>query len=106
MSLTQLRLILKKNFMVFIQIKCYIIWLIDGLKSSIKRQYNILAPDGIICHSFWKGDGSEIFKGLFVNYHNENIIREFFSGYFEILLLESYQEFEEDDSLLLVGRKK
>lgn len=73
---------------------------------SIKRQFEILNQNGIICHSFWKGEGSEIFKGLFVNYHNEENLRELFMQYFEILLLEHYQEFEEEDSILLIARRK
>ncbi|GJM27705.1 MAG: hypothetical protein DHS20C17_03400 [Cyclobacteriaceae bacterium] len=76
------------------------------LIDSIKRQYDILNSDGIICHSFWKGEGSEIFKGLFVNYHLEHPLKEFFKGYFKILLLENYAEFEDSDSLLLIGKKK
>ncbi|MFY0599928.1 MAG: class I SAM-dependent methyltransferase [Cyclobacteriaceae bacterium] len=77
----------------------------DELKASIKRQHEILNPNGIICHSFWKGEDSEVFKGLFVNYHLENSLRTFFEGHFEILMIEAYQEFEEADSLLLIGRK-
>lgn len=76
------------------------------LEASIKRQYEILNPEGIICHSFWKGQGSEVFKGLFVNYHDAINIRAFYKEYFEILSIENYKEFEEDDSLLLLGRKK
>ena len=76
------------------------------LQHSIKRQSNVLNAKGIICHSFWKGEGSEIFKGLFVNYHTKNALREFFEEYFEVLHLESYAEFEEGDSLLLIGKKK
>lgn len=78
----------------------------NELTNSIKRQHEILNPDGMICHSFWKGEGSEIFKGLFVNYHSEKVLREYFEKYFEILVLESYAEFEETDSLLLIGKKK
>jgi len=76
------------------------------LAESIKRQYEILTPGGIICHSFWKGEGSELFKGLFVNYHNEVNLTEFHQDYFEILSIESYQEFEDGDSLLLIAKKK
>lgn len=76
------------------------------LTDSIKRQLEILNQDGIICHSFWKGEGSEIFKGLFVNYHSEKALKDFFEGSFEILVIESYAEFEEEDSLLLIGKKK
>jgi trans-aconitate methyltransferase len=78
----------------------------NELKASIKRQFDVLNTNGIICHSFWKGEGSEIFKDLFINYHTEEALKDFFEGYFEILLIESYAEFEEGDSLLLIGRKK
>jgi trans-aconitate methyltransferase len=76
------------------------------LKESIERQSEILNTYGIICHSFWKGTGSEVFKGLYVNYHDEEKLDDFFKGYFEILSITSYAEFEEGDSILLIGRKK
>ena len=78
----------------------------DQLAHSIKRQYEILNPDGIVCHSFWKGEGSEIFKGLFVNYHEKSSLETFFGASFEILYLGLYNEFDEDDSILLIGKKK
>lgn len=78
----------------------------NELIDSIKRQYEVLNDDGIIYHSFWKGEGSEVFKGLFVNYYLEHAIQEFFNTYFETLLIESYAEFEEADSLLFFGKKK
>jgi SAM-dependent methyltransferase len=76
------------------------------LIDSVKRQYEILNSNGIICHSFWKGEGSEVFNGLFVNYHNEVGLREVFKNYFEVLSIELYEEFEEEDSILLIGKKK
>lgn len=75
------------------------------LVNSVKRQYEILNPNGIICHSFWKGEGSEIFKGLFVNYHNEESLKQVFKSHFKIISVEPYNEFEHEDSLLLIGRK-
>ena len=78
----------------------------EDLTSSIKRQHEILHPNGIICHSFWKGEGDEIFKGMYVNYHTRNALEMHFADLFEILHLEVYQEFEAADSLLLIGRKK
>ncbi|NOQ25656.1 MAG: methyltransferase domain-containing protein [Bacteroidales bacterium] len=78
----------------------------NELIDSVKKQYEILNSDGIICHSFWKGEGSEIFKGLFVNYHSETVLEEIFKKYFGILSIEEYKEFEDKDSLLLIGRKK
>lgn len=76
------------------------------LKDSIQRQSEILNPHGIICHSFWKGKGSEVFKGLFVNYHTTTALEEFFEDHFEILKMEHYAEFEEGDSILFIGKKK
>ena len=76
------------------------------LKESIKRQSEILNSNGIVCHSFWKGEGSEIFKGLFVNYHNEDYLKKVFNSYFDILSIEKYNEFEDDDSLLLIAKNK
>lgn len=78
----------------------------NELAESIKRQNELLNPGGIICHSFWKGEGSEVFKGLFVNYQDEITLNEFYEEYFEILSIDSYKEFEDEDSLLLLGRKK
>ncbi len=76
------------------------------LKESIKRQVAVLNPAGIVCHSFWKGEGSEVFKGLFVNYHSEEVLRSYFEDFFDILVLESYGEFESGDSILMIGKKK
>lgn len=78
----------------------------NDLIASINRQYELLNPNGVICHSFWKGDGSEIFKGLFVNYHNEEGLKKLFKAKFKVLSVESYKEFDNGDSLLLMGRKK
>ncbi|MBD81517.1 MAG: methyltransferase [Crocinitomicaceae bacterium] len=77
----------------------------DQLTGSIKRQHEILNDKGVLCHSFWKGEGTEIFKGMFVNYHLEEEIRKFFEPLFEILFLDSYAEFDAGDSILLIGRK-
>jgi len=76
------------------------------LKNSIKRQAEILKPSGIVCHSFWKGEGSENYKGLFVNYHEEESLSELFTKYFESNSIEGYKEFEDNDSLLFIGKKK
>lgn len=78
----------------------------EELHQSIARQAEILNSQGLICHSFWKGEGSEIFKGMFVNYHSEKSINDFFGHHFELLLTETYTEFEEGDSLLMIARRK
>jgi len=82
-------------------------------KESVEEYINLakevngqnLIDDGIICLSFWKGEGSEFFKEMFVNYHNEKSLRDSFEDGFEILSLTSYKEFEEEDSILLIAKK-
>jgi cyclopropane fatty-acyl-phospholipid synthase-like methyltransferase len=76
------------------------------IAKSVKRQYDILNSRGIVCHSFWKGTGNEHFKGLFVNYHMESDLEKLFHEFFQILLLETYTEFEDGDSILLIAKRK
>ncbi|MFY0607031.1 MAG: class I SAM-dependent methyltransferase [Cyclobacteriaceae bacterium] len=78
----------------------------DELKDSVKRQSEILNTGGLICHSFWKGEGSEVFKGLFVNYHDHESLREVFEPSFDVIGLEDYQEFDEGDSICLIAKKR
>jgi len=78
----------------------------DEIKASIQRQYELLNHNGIICHSFWKGEGSEVFKGMFVNYHTIDALKTLFAPKYEILLMEDYNEFEDNDSILLIAKKK
>jgi cyclopropane fatty-acyl-phospholipid synthase-like methyltransferase len=78
----------------------------NELLGSFKRQCEILNTNGVVCHSFWKGDGSEVFNGLYVNYHNEKGLEGFFANYFDILSMTVYKEFEDGDSILVLGRKK
>lgn len=78
----------------------------EDLRKSISRQVDILNQNGIICHSFWKGEGNEVFKGLLVNYQTGESLRNLFGDYFEILLLEEYKEFEDGDSIVLIGKRK
>jgi trans-aconitate methyltransferase len=78
----------------------------EELEISIKRQAEILNEGGIICHSFWQGEGDEVFKGMHVNYHNQEGLRKVICDLFEILVLEDYKEFDPADSILLIARKK
>jgi len=75
----------------------------EQLQSSIRRQHDLLASGGIICHTFWVGEGTEEFKGMYVNYQSAESLRGFFESHFDLLLLEPYAEFEKDDSLLLIA---
>ncbi len=78
----------------------------DELEKSLFRQTQILNDKGIICHSFWKGEGTELFNSLFVNYQTKGTIEELVSKYFNIKLLEEYKEFEDNDSIVVVAELK
>jgi len=75
----------------------------EALIASIKRQNEILRPGGIVCHSFWHGQDSEIYNELFVNYHTDEGIAMLFTDYFEHRLFHFYEEFEKGDSFLYIG---
>ena len=78
----------------------------DALIKSIKRQYELLHPGGIVCHSFWYGQDSEYYNDMFVNYHSDEGIRVLFGEYFNHKLFLYYKEFEKADSFLYIGQKK
>ena len=78
----------------------------DALMTSIKRQHELLHPEGIVCHSFWYGQDSEFYNDMFVNYHSDEGIRILFGEYFEHKLFHYYKEFEKADSFLYIGQKK
>lgn len=78
----------------------------EDFELSIERQYELLNESGIVFHTLWKGDGEETFSGMLNVYYIEEQVKKLFDEKFEILLLESYAEFEEEDSILLVARKK
>lgn len=77
----------------------------EEIAQSVQNQNKCLAKNGLICHSFWKGEGNEVFKGLFVNYHNQNDLPLIFKGY-KILVMQEYAEFEKNDSILLIAQKE
>ena len=45
-------------------------------------------------------------KNALFNHHLEEDLDGFFSPHFEILLLEAYEEMEEEDWILFIGKKK
>jgi len=78
----------------------------NDLVESINNQNKLLKDNGIVCHSFWKGDHTEEMHGLLFNYHAENEVEELFANQFEIVLLETYGEMDKNDSILIIGKKK
>jgi trans-aconitate methyltransferase len=78
----------------------------QALEESVKRQFDILHPGGIVCHTFWHGQDSEVFNEMFVNYHTDEGISLLFGAYFDPLLIQFYKEFDPRDSFFYIGQKK
>lgn len=78
----------------------------EELEHSINRQYELLHADSIICHSFWKGEGEEEYEGMFVNNHTVEELTTLLTPHFDILEISVYKEMEEEDSILVIARKR
>ena len=76
------------------------------LKKSFQRQKDILNPDGIAFHSFWKGDEDENFDGLLFIKYQDGDLKEIMGDIFDILKIETYAEMEKDDSLYVVLKNR
>lgn len=75
------------------------------LMNSLKRQRNVLNPNGLVFHSFWKGDRTEKIHGLRFVYHTESQLSGLFEDGYKILDIRSYKEMEDDDSIYVVAKK-
>lgn len=78
----------------------------EELAQSFKRQQTLLNSRGVLCHTFWKGDGEESHEGLRFIHYQEEELNNLLAGSFEILVMESYREMGADDSILVIARLK
>ena len=78
----------------------------EDMKKSLKRQKEILTPNGILFHSFWKGNKTENIQGLLFVYYEMEKLREIFEPDYEILELKTYTEDQKDDSIYAVLKRK
>jgi trans-aconitate methyltransferase len=78
----------------------------ENLKKSLQRQKDILNPNGIVFHSFWKGNKVEEMEGLLFTYYEMNGLKKMVKSNFDVLAMEIYTEIEKDDSIYVVLRIK
>ena len=78
----------------------------DDLKKSFQRQKEILNPNGIAFHSFWKGNKVEDMEGLLFTYYETEDLKKMAEPNFDVLAMETYTEMEKDDSIYVVLRIK
>jgi SAM-dependent methyltransferase len=75
------------------------------LADSVRRQAEVLNMGGIVCHTFWEGDGEEYIEDMRFNYQKTGDLKRLFSAYFELLDTSIYKEIRDKDSVLLIARK-
>jgi len=78
----------------------------NDMKKSLKKQKELLNPNVILFHSFWRGNKTETMEGLLFVYYELDTLRDIFESDFEILELKKYTEDQKDDSIYAVLRKK
>ena len=72
------------------------------MKKSFQRQKEVLNPNGIAFHSFWKGDEDENYDGLLFTKYQIDGLKEIIGDNFDILTIHIYAEMEKDDSIYVV----
>ena len=77
----------------------------SDLEKSIQHQFERLNKGGIVLHSFWLGEGEEIYNGLRFVYYMEAPLIKVFEKKFEIIRVEQYTEDEENDSIYIIAKK-
>ena len=78
----------------------------NDLSKSFQRQKEILNPNGIVFHSFWKGTKTENIEGLLFTYYEIKDLEELTESNFDILMSETYTEIEKNDSIFTVLKIK
>jgi trans-aconitate methyltransferase len=78
----------------------------EDLAKSLQRQKDVLNSNGIVFHSFWKGNKVENMDGLLFTYYEIEDLKKMIKSDFEILALETYTEMDKDDSIYVVFRTK
>ena len=78
----------------------------SDLRASFQRQAQVLEGRGLALHSFWYGDHVAERQGLLFAYYREDTLSALFEPEFEVLDSERYSEFESDDSLYVVLRRR
>ena len=77
--------------------------MIQQKEKSFKPQKNAIKPSGIFAHTFWLGDKEFTMEDLLFVFHNEEKLLNLVSKHFTILETYIYKEFEEGDSIFILG---
>ena len=78
----------------------------EDLAKSFQRQKEMLNPNGIAFHSFWKGNKVEEMEGLLFTYYEMEDLKKMTESDFDVLAMQTYTEMEKDDSIHVVLRTR
>ncbi len=74
-------------------------------KQSLKKQKELLNPNGILFHSIWQGDKEETYGNLLSVFYTKEILTKIVRNDYKIIEINFYLEMEEDDSLYMILKK-
>ena len=74
----------------------------EDLIKSLQQQKELLNPDGIAFHSFWKGNKTEHMEGLLFTYYEIEELKKMAELNYDVLAIETYTEMEKDDSIYAI----
>lgn len=78
----------------------------EELQQSFDRQHLVLNDGGLIFHSFWYGQGQNVFNDLTLVYHNEEDLTNMLGDKYEVVALEKHAKMADDDSIYVMAKKK
>lgn len=76
----------------------------EELKRSLEQQQKKLHPNGWLVHTFWAGEGFEVFHELHFQYYKTAQLQQLFERDFRVVNIESYGEFAKKDSLVVIAQ--
>ena len=75
------------------------------LSESFGKQREILNKNGVMLHTFWKGNGEEEINGLRFVYYTISELLNIIGNKFEILYIDKYREIKVSDSIVVILKK-
>lgn len=78
----------------------------DALRHSLERQQAVLHPHGLICHTFWRGRGTEAHYGLKTTYYEVDEINDIIADFFNMKQLDQYTEINDGDSIMIIAEQR
>jgi cyclopropane fatty-acyl-phospholipid synthase-like methyltransferase len=78
----------------------------EELHASLKKQWALLNEGGILFHTFWHGEDKEYHGGMLNQYYTKKMLEYQIGDEFDVVLMAAYEEFEPNDSIVMVLKKR